>query len=132
MKNFAIRVAAVVGFALALIAPGGEFGQTGALAWSVLLSLTFAYVAMSVAKASAFFVLSIVALLTVVFPLAVLLAIGYPIQHSLTGTAAALMASLSEQPLQSLLQFALPAVVVAVTARRLCHVAQVQESRPRP
>lgn len=97
-----------------------------------MLSLAFTYVGMFVAEASAFFVLSIVALLTIAFPLAVLLAIGYPIHHSLTETAAVLIANLSEQPFQSLLQFALPAVVVAVTAPQLSHMAQVQRSRQHP
>jgi hypothetical protein len=132
MKKFAIRIAAVVGFAFLLIVPGGEFGPTGSLAWSVMVSLAFAYVVLFVAEASVFFVFSVVALMTVAFPLAVLLAIGYPIHHSLTETAAVLMANLSEQPFQSLLQFALPAVIVAVTARQLSHLAQVQRSRQRP
>jgi hypothetical protein len=129
MKNFAIRVAAIVGFAFLLIVPGSEFGPTGDLVWSVMLSLAFAYVTMFATDASVFFVLSVVVLLTVAFPLAVLLAIGYPIHHSLTETAAMLMINLFQQPLPSVLRFALPALVITGTIRQINHLAQARISK---
>ena len=126
MKTFAIRIAAVVGFAILLIVTDGKFGLVGGLIWSIILSIDFAYVVMFVADAGVLFVVSAVTLLTIVFPLAVLLAIGYTVYHSLTETAAMLMASLSELPFQSVLQFVLPAVVVAGMARLFSHKAQAQ------
>jgi hypothetical protein len=132
MKKFAIQVATVIGFALLLIAPGADFGLIGGLAWSVGLSVAFALASSSFADASAFFVLSVVALLTVAFPLVVLLTIAYPVHLSLSKSVAVLAANLSDQPLRSVLQFAFPTVAVAGAMRLIKDRAKKHNHAPGP
>jgi hypothetical protein len=132
MKKSAIQIAAVVGFALLLIAPGDGFGTVGGLAWSVVLSLAFAVISSLFVDASAFFVVSVVALLTVAFPLVVLIAIAYPVYLSLSKSVAVLAANLSAQPLRSVLLFAAPTAAVAGAMRLIKHREEKHHHAPGP
>ena len=124
MKTFAIRMIAVVLFAILEIAPGSASGKIGGIAWSVALSLVFAFSIIRFTGSAPLFILTTVVSISLAIPLALAFFMLSLRHQSMYEGASILIAALFGHPVRTAFRFLLPTVLTAVSMRLLERVAQ--------